>query len=533
MEKIEDYNLIKIIGKGCFGQVYLAIKDNFEKYAIKRIHISNLEKNVSKKKCIDNEINIMSQLKHENIIRLHNIFKTKEHLYLVMDYMNGGNLSKYLENYKKIYNKPFPQEMIQFFVRQIVEGLVYLHSKGIIHRDLKLDNILLNFKGINNKENMIYNHGRIKIIDFGLSTQIKKDKNILASSLVGTPIIMDPVIMLGKDNNFEKPKMYDEKCDIWSLGAITYEMLTGINLFKAKNMEELKNNVVKGNYYLKVDDLSNEMLSFLNCMLQYDPEKRLSAEELLKHQFLTGDPENFQKAEVSTISYKITDGILTVNIFNNKTIGHYFPYKPESINNLTMNITKISDSISDLSKSNQIRESGESKEEIENPIKISISNLEQTSTHIINCDIQPKSSANDSQIKLSNTNNEQSKSTKDSNYKLYPIKFEVKIIDNNEKDIGFNISLLVSENNIKNREVKLIKENNFYDEWIWFIENNDWRNVDNNNENFIITILFRENNNSAIFTKNVETIKLGKKIDFICKNNINFTLTPMKTTLKN
>ena len=64
------------------------------------------------------------------------------------------------------------------------------------------------------------------------------------------------------------------------------------------------------------------------------------------------------------------------------------------------------------------------------------------------------------------------------------------IIDNNEKDIGFNISLLVSENNIKNREVKLIKENNFYDEWIWFIENNDWRNVDNNNENFIITILF-------------------------------------------
>ena len=71
-------------------------------------------------------------------------------------------------------------------------------------------------------------------------------------------------------------------------------------------------------------------------------------------------------------SYKITDGILTVNIFNNKTIGHYFPYKPESINNLTMNITKISDSISDLSKSNQIRESEESKEESENPIKISI-----------------------------------------------------------------------------------------------------------------------------------------------------------------
>ena len=153
---------------------------------------------------------------------------------------------------------------------------------------------------------------------------------------------MDPIILqkYGKDGYYKKSQVYDEKCDIWSLGAITYEMLTGENLFKANNLEDLQNKVKKGNYYLEVKELSEEMLSFLNCMLQYDPKHRLSAVELSKHQFLTNDPDNFRNADISSIEYKISNGILTVNIINNNTIAKIFPFKP---NSLAMNIDQYNE----------------------------------------------------------------------------------------------------------------------------------------------------------------------------------------------
>ena len=520
MMKVGDYFLINSLGKGSYGEVYLAKKEtNLKKYAIKKIPIDILNENKGFEKYLNNEINIMKQLNHENIIKLHDIIKTGRNLYLVMDYINGGSLSECLTNYKLKRGEPFPQKLIQYFVKQIVKALIYIHSKDIIHRDLKLDNILLDFDPTLKEENRDLYEAKIKIIDFGLSTKMIRDENKkkqLAKTIVGTPLFMDPILLQKYDKKYYQKQiiLYDEKCDIWSLGAITYEMLTGENLFKAYTLKDLKSKVEKGNYYLQVKDLYEETLSFLNCMLQYEPQNRLSALELSDHQFLKNNVEMFQKADVSSIEYKINDGILTLNIINNKTIAEKFPYKP---NILTMNLDKMTE----ISNDSSLNESTENQKLIKNIT--SISQIPQDETKYIPLSITPNNDNKEIKknvVKIQNSLNE-------SNHKIYPVKFEVKRIDNKKENAHLNISLVVNEKSTFKEESDLKVENDFFYEWIWKFDNNDWKNVDINSENFMMEIIYKDTKNTKIFNHQIESIKLGNPIDFSFENIINLTLTPM------
>ena len=134
---VGDYTLTKSLGKGAFGEVYITSKQGTqEKFATKKID-KKFARNPKAKKYIDNEIKILNQIKHENIIKLYDTLETSQYYYLVTEYCNGGGLSDCLEYYMNQYHKPFPEEVVQYLMRQIVSGIRYLHSKHILHRDIK------------------------------------------------------------------------------------------------------------------------------------------------------------------------------------------------------------------------------------------------------------------------------------------------------------------------------------------------------------------------------------------------------------
>lgn len=293
MLKIEDFVIIKCLGRGTFGEVYLSTqRGKTGNYAIKKIDRS-IADNPTFKKYFENEIKILSLLNHPNIVKLEAVTKSLTNYFVIMEYINGGGLSECLHRYMLKYNRAFPEEIVQYLMRQIIEALFYIHSRKIIHRDLKLDNIMVSFNSIYDKEHLNMMNAKIKIIDFGFAIQLLNTD--LTFSAVGSPINMDPIIL----KKFLKTKVnnnlgYDEKADIWSIGTVCYELLLGKTLFNAKNIKDLVAKVENGLYSIP-KTFSKEAVSFLTAMLQYEGKNRLSSKELLRHPFLTKNVKNFTR----------------------------------------------------------------------------------------------------------------------------------------------------------------------------------------------------------------------------------------------
>ena len=296
---VEDITLIKSVGKGSFGEVFLASRKGTDQmYAVKKVSKSlALQEKV--KKYFNNEIYILKQVNHPNIIKLYEIKQTLNNFYLVFDLCNGGGLSNCLEKYMKQNKKPFTQEIAQSIIRQLVSGLQYLHNNKILHRDLKLDNVLLHFNSEEDKNNFNLLKAQVKIIDFGFARYLENDS--LAQSVLGSPINMDPQILAKMrkiDNN--QSFGYDQKADIWSLGTICYEMLIGVPPFDATSYEELVSKIQKGNYKIPKNlKLSKEAISFINGMLKYNPEQRLSIDQLANHNFLIKNVKDFKEIDLT------------------------------------------------------------------------------------------------------------------------------------------------------------------------------------------------------------------------------------------
>ena len=321
--QIEDLVLLKKIGKGAFGEVFLTSKRGTHKqYATKKVQKSVvLQEKV--KKYFNNEIFILRNVNHPNIIKLHEIKQTLNNFYLVFELCNGGNLSDCLERYMKNFGKPFTQEIVQHIMKQVVSGIQYLHNKKILHRDLKLDNILLNFDNAEDSEKFNLLKSKVKIIDFGFARYLEND--VLAQSILGSPLNMAPQILMKMrrlDNN--QTFGYDQKADIWSIGTICYELLVGSHPFESSNYEELTSKIQKGNYKIPNNlQLSIEAVSFLNAMLQYDPKKRLDINDLAKHKFLTVNTNEFTLIDLTKDDLMLNTK--KINNISSLMINHEIP----------------------------------------------------------------------------------------------------------------------------------------------------------------------------------------------------------------
>ena len=246
----------KRIGKGAFSCIYKGYhKYTRETVAIKEISLETLNKYESSLK---RETEIMKKLNHPNIVKLFEtiIDDKTENVYLIMEYFDRGDFSKFLKK------RPLKEKYAIKYLEQISEGLKYLLENKIIHRDLKPQNIL------------VTETGTLKITDFGFARYF--DNDILIQTICGSPLYMAPEIM--------RNKKYNQKSDLWSIGIIFFEMLTGNTPFKAKNIYELirviENDVVEiPTKFI----LSKECRKLLLSLLEKNPEKRISWEDFFCH----------------------------------------------------------------------------------------------------------------------------------------------------------------------------------------------------------------------------------------------------------
>lgn len=258
------FRIISKAGQGASGEVYLAESlipgEKRRKVAIKQMDLQAQPR----KELIINEILVMKDLRHDNIVNfLDSYLRGNNDLLVIMEYMEGGSLTEVIENNECKVN----ERQIATICFETLKGLQFLHKKHIIHRDIKSDNVLLSAEG------------HVKITDFGFCAKLT-DQRSKRATMVGTPYWMAPEVV--------KQKEYDEKVDVWSLGIMTIEMIEGEPPYL--NEEPLKALFLiatNGTPKLKKPELlSNSIKKFLSICLCVDVKYRASTDELLQHSFI-------------------------------------------------------------------------------------------------------------------------------------------------------------------------------------------------------------------------------------------------------
>ena len=481
--KINFYLYGRQIGQGAFGKVNLGLNVLTGRVvAIKSFKKSSEEKFKSNMKKVLYETNLMKNLNHPNITKILEVFNDEEYMLIIMEYINGGNLFSFVKKRRKLSEKT-----AKFLFRQIILGIRHIHSKNIVHRDIKLENILID---LNNN---------VKICDFGIGKVLKSYDELLYDKC-GTPMYMAPEIFLNNKRGYN-----GFPADIWSSGITLYIMLSGALPFNVNNKsnDELSLKGIKKKdhsdlqYQIinfrpkKIKNISKEANDLLNGLLNKNPEKRLTCEEILNHPWLQNNNSEiydnnkynlFTKAEMTMLSKTYIDyrkGILE-DLRENFTITNL---KIDEIKENEKNVTAKSSildpfnsainnksSINSSIKDDIYDDFNNSKLELENDIIIYNNrvkefnlNYEINNNHEVDNGMMIKtkseissSSSNNNNSRISNNENE-NKHSKDKEKEINNL-FAYKYNEEKKKDNN----LL---NNIKYKEINnnLEEKNNYID----------------------------------------------------------------------
>ena len=273
--KLEDFDIIRLIGIGTYGKVYVASKDSKDKlYAIKVLNKSKINTKILKRN-INTERTLLANINHPFIMKLNYAFQTKQSLYFITKFMHGGELNYHIYNEKNNY---FSEEKTKFYAAEIILGLQHLHQNNCIYRDLKPENVLID------------KNGHIKLTDFGLS-KLCEGFPCKGNSLCGTPEYLAPEILFEKN--------YGIEVDWWSLGVIIYEMLSGYLPFRIISDEKITKNVYKKKIKI-FNHFSNSSKDLVKKLLEYNPRKRLGFQQILVHPFFKGiDWDKLERKELA------------------------------------------------------------------------------------------------------------------------------------------------------------------------------------------------------------------------------------------
>ena len=296
-----NYIRTQILGSGGYSTVFrVKNRKTNEEYACKEL----VKKRIKDIQKFENEVNIMSKCDHPNIVKLIEIYENGPRYELIMEECIGGTLFTRLTDKIEDYGETFSEKEAAQIFKQIISAINYCHIQGIVHRDLKMENVLFIEKDKKNFD--------IKIIDFGLSQYAQyhlvnlmdlisseKIKTINMNLSVGTPHYIAPEVIKGK---------YNQKCDIWSAGVILYAILSGKFPFNGKTDKEIYKAILKSSYDLTKspwDTISNEAKDLIKNML-CDEDKRFSSEKILTHPWLTKLVPN-NKIPISKLDVKILE----------------------------------------------------------------------------------------------------------------------------------------------------------------------------------------------------------------------------------
>ena len=263
-----------LIGEGSFGRVFLALHAiTGELMAVKQVELPEVAAGTEEHKrkntmitALKQEIDLLQGLQHANIVQYLGTSCDEKHLNIFLEYVPGGSIAGMLKQYRN-----FGEPLVRNFVRQILEGLVYLHDRDIIHRDIKGANVLVD------------NRGGVKISDFGISKRVQPS-TMLAPEAEEKPSLQGSIYWMAPEVMRRMP--HTKKADIWSLGCLIVEMYTGVHPFPEMNQLQAIFALSQNSARPKIpEQASDEGRHFLSMTFETDHERRPSAERLLQEPF--------------------------------------------------------------------------------------------------------------------------------------------------------------------------------------------------------------------------------------------------------